>query len=119
VSDAVVFKRPMVRIDLAGCYALIWERSPDAANRFHQAAEATLIGLAKTPGIGEPYQVANPQLIGLRCARVRRFKNYLILYQPPDTELEASGFEVQPSRLRPEGPATNQPRASPWDRFER
>ena len=35
--------------------------------------------------------------------------------QRPDTELEASGFEGEPSRLRPEGAATNQPRASPWD----
>jgi len=34
------------------------------------------------PGIGEPYQVANPQRVGLRCAHVRRFKNYLIYYRP-------------------------------------
>ena len=54
MSDAIVFKRPMARIDLAGCYAHIWERSPDAANRFHQAKKATLIGLAKTPHHGIP-----------------------------------------------------------------
>ena len=42
MSNAVVLKRPIARIDLAGCYAHIWERSPDAANRFRQAAEATL-----------------------------------------------------------------------------
>ena len=64
MSDAIVLKRPIVRIDLAGCYAHIWERSPDAANRFRQAAEATLTALAKTPGIREPYQVANAQLVG-------------------------------------------------------
>jgi toxin ParE1/3/4 len=82
MSDAIVLKRSIVRIDLAGCYAHIWEDSPDAANRFRHAAEATLTALAKTPGLGEPYQVANPQLVGLRCARVRRFKNYLIFYRP-------------------------------------
>jgi toxin ParE1/3/4 len=82
MSDAIVLKRPIVRIDLAGCYAHIWEHSPDSANRFRHAAEATLTALAKTPGIGEPYQATNPHLAGLRRARVRRFKNYLIFYRP-------------------------------------
>ena len=37
------------------------------------------------------------------------------LKQRPDTELGTSGIEVEPSRIRPEGAVTNQPRASPWD----
>jgi toxin ParE1/3/4 len=82
MSDPIILKRPLVRIDLAGCYAYIAERSPDAASRFRRAAEATIVSLAKTPGIGEPYRIANPRLAGLRCARVRRFKNYLIFYRP-------------------------------------
>jgi hypothetical protein len=35
--------------------------------------------------------------------------------QRPNMEREATGFEVEPARLRPKGAATNQPRASPWD----
>jgi len=34
--------------------------------------------------------------------------------QRPDAELETSGIEVEPSRIRPLGAVTNQPRASPW-----
>ncbi len=82
MSEPIVLKKPLVRIDLAGCYAYIWERSPDAAGRFRQAAEATFTALAKSPGIGEVYKVNNPRLEGLRCTNVRRFKNYLIFYLP-------------------------------------
>jgi len=82
MSDPIVLKKPLVRIDLAGCYAYIADRSPDAANRFRQAAETTFAALAKSPGIGERYQIANPRLEGLRCASVRRFKNFLIFYRP-------------------------------------
>ena len=82
MSDPIILRKPLVRIDLAGCYAYVWERSPDAANRFRQAAETTIAALARTPGIGEPYPVANPRLAGLRCARVRRFKNHFISYRP-------------------------------------
>jgi toxin ParE1/3/4 len=37
--------------------------------------------LAKSPGIGELYNVTNPRLEGLRCTQVRRFKKYLIFYR--------------------------------------
>ncbi len=82
MSDPIILKGPLDRIDLAGCYAHIWERSPNTANRFRQAAEASFAALAKSPGIGEPYRVNNPRLEGLRCTNVRRFKNDLIFYRP-------------------------------------
>jgi len=82
MSDAIALKKPQARIDLAGCYAYIGERNPDAARRFRQAAEATFKALARTPGIGAPYKVANPRLQGLRCTGVRRFRNYVIFYLP-------------------------------------
>lgn len=34
------------------------------------------------PTIGAHYEVVNPRLQGLRCARVRRFRNYLVFYRP-------------------------------------
>jgi plasmid stabilization system protein ParE len=66
MSDAVVLKKPRARINLAGCYAYIAERNPDAAHRFRQAAEATFAAPAKSPGIGAPYPVADPRLRGRR-----------------------------------------------------
>ena len=51
MSDPIILRKPLVRIDLAGCYAYIWERSPDAANRFRQAAETTFAALGACPRI--------------------------------------------------------------------
>jgi toxin ParE1/3/4 len=82
MSDPIVLKKPRSRIDLAVHYSFIGERSLDAARRFREAVEATLIAVAKSPGIGEPFAVANPQLHGLRCARVKRFRKHLIFYRP-------------------------------------
>jgi toxin ParE1/3/4 len=96
MSDPIILKKPLVRIDLAGCYAYIAERSPDAASRFRPAAEATFAALAKTPGIGEPDRIANPRLAGLRCARVRRFNNYLIFYRPIPGGSTSSGSCTPP-----------------------
>ena len=87
MNDPVILKKPAARIDLAGCYAYIGERNPDAARRFRLAAEATFAALACSPGIGAPYEVANPRLQGLRSAQVRRFRNYLIFY----TSVRAGG----------------------------
>ena len=70
MNDPVILKKPAARIDLAGCYAYIGDRNPDAARRFRLAAEATFAALARTPGIGAPYEVANARLQGLRSAQV-------------------------------------------------
>ena len=87
MNDPVILKKPAARIDLTGCYAYIGARNPDAARRFRLAAEATFAALACSPGIGAPYEVANPRLQGLRSAQVRRFRNYLIFY----TSVRAGG----------------------------
>ncbi|MGO9467808.1 MAG: type II toxin-antitoxin system RelE/ParE family toxin [Isosphaeraceae bacterium] len=89
MSDPVILKKPAARVDLAGCYAYIGERNTDAARRFRLAAETTFTALARMPGIGAPYELANPRLRGLRSAQVRRFRNYLIFYLPV-----AGGIEV-------------------------
>ena len=82
MKAGVVRKRPLARLDLADCYAYIGERNPDAARRFRQAAESSFETLAKVPGLGAPYEVANARLAGLRFSQVKRFKNYLIFYVP-------------------------------------
>ena len=38
------------------------------------------------PGIGEPWQSANPRLAGLRVCRVEGFEKHLIFYRPADEE---------------------------------
>jgi toxin ParE1/3/4 len=81
MSDVVVFTKPRARIDFAQYYAYLGIKSPDAARRFLQAAEATFLALARTPGMGTPNEVSNPRLEGLRCPRVRRFRNSLIFYR--------------------------------------
>ena len=76
------------RIDLAGFYAYIGERSLESARRFRKAANETFVALARSPGIGEPYEIANPRFEGLRCARVRRFRSCLSFYRPIEGGIE-------------------------------
>jgi toxin ParE1/3/4 len=88
MNGGLVRKRPLSRVDLIGCLAYLGERSPDAARRFRQAAEETFTSLAMQPGIGSPFEVADPRLAGLRCSRVRRFPKYLIFYLPIEGGIE-------------------------------
>ena len=80
----MILKRPAARVDLAAHYAYIGERNLKAAHRFRLNAETTLSALARTPGMGEPYETGDARLSGLRCFRVKRFRNYLIFYLPLD-----------------------------------
>lgn len=89
MNRPIVRKTPRARVDLAGCYACIDRRSPEAARRFRQEAEATIAALAASPELGVAYPVSDPRLAGLRCLRVPRFKNYLICYLP-----NAGGIDV-------------------------
>jgi plasmid stabilization system protein ParE len=57
MTDPVILKKPAARIDLAGCYAYLGERNPEAARRFRLAAEATFLALARMPGTGAPYEL--------------------------------------------------------------
>lgn len=82
MSKQVILKTLAARLDLAGCYAYIGEHNSGAAHRFRLAAEQTFEALARTPGIGAPYETSNPRLAGLRCAQVGRFRNYVIFYRP-------------------------------------
>ncbi len=82
MSDPIVLKKPRARIDPAACYVYLGERNPDSARRFRLAAEATFALLARMPGTGAPFEVDNHRLKGLRCSRVRRFRNYLVFYLP-------------------------------------
>jgi toxin ParE1/3/4 len=88
VSRAVV-KRPRAVADLIGCYAYLGEKASDAtADRFLTAVEKTLGLLARSPGIGAPYETNNPHLTGLRSVSVSRFKSFILFYQVFDDRIE-------------------------------
>lgn len=84
MNEPTILKTPLARIDLAACWAYIAERNPDTAHRFRLAAEVTFVAMARMPNASAPYGVKNPRLLGLRCSRVRRFRNDLIFYRPID-----------------------------------
>ncbi len=80
--DPVILKTPPARFDLASHFAYLGERNLKSAKRFLVNAEATFAALARTPGMGAPYRVNDPRLAGLRCCRVKQFKNHVIFYRP-------------------------------------
>jgi toxin ParE1/3/4 len=82
MTEPIVLKKLYARIDLAACYAYIGERNLDAAYRFRRNAEATFTALARNPGMGEPYELGDPSLAGLRCHRIKKFRSYLVFYLP-------------------------------------
>jgi toxin ParE1/3/4 len=88
MNEPIILKKPIARIDLAVCYGYIGERNPGMAHRFRLNAEATFAALARNPGLGESYQVDEPRLTGLRCDRIKRFKNYLVFYLPLDNGID-------------------------------
>ena len=88
MTEPIVLKRPIARIDLAVCYGHLGERNPATAHRFRLNAEATFSKLASNPGLGEPYRVSDRRLAGLRCSRIKRFKNHLVFYLPLENGIE-------------------------------
>jgi hypothetical protein len=52
MSDPIVLKTPLARIDLTACFAYIGERSLDSAHRFRLAAETTDHADPRLRGLG-------------------------------------------------------------------
>ena len=76
----------------------------DVAERYADAVEATLNGLAKTPGIGRPRFINWAELSGIRSGRVQRpYNRHLIFYRFDDRTLFAErvlhGARDLPRRL--------------------
>ena len=44
--------------------------------------------LSGMPGIGSPYETANPRLAGLRCVRISGFPRYLVFYRSLEENIE-------------------------------
>ena len=63
-------------------------RSPQASERFLDSVEVTISQLAKRPGIGASVECVRPELAGLRCSPILRFKNHLIFYLSREDGIE-------------------------------
>jgi toxin ParE1/3/4 len=75
-------------LDLDDCFAYIAQDNMDMALQFFDAARQTFSQVAKTPGIGSPYQVENTLLLGLRKWKIQGFGKYLIFYLTQDESIE-------------------------------
>lgn len=64
--------------------------SLEAAVRFLENTESTLLDLAECPSAGNPFESAHPNLENLRFRRVKGFPNHVIFY----IEHNSSAIEV-------------------------
>jgi toxin ParE1/3/4 len=78
----IVRRRPQAQLDLADYATRIARENPEAAQRFLDAAQATVQTLLAMPEMGSPCQFQNPKLHGVRRWAVKGFAKYLIFYQP-------------------------------------
>jgi toxin ParE1/3/4 len=87
VNRAIIRLRP-AEFDLLDIFVYLGRKSPQAADRFFEAAERTFVQLAAQPGIGAPHPTGNPRLADLRVSPVTRFRSYLVFYRATDDRLE-------------------------------
>jgi toxin ParE1/3/4 len=86
----IVQTRATALMDLEEIAEYIGRSNPLAALRFLDAFDQTAAALAAVPALGAPHESDHPRLRNVRVRAVKRFKNYLIFYQPI-----AGGIEVQ------------------------
>lgn len=85
---AKVILSPDVEEDLLVIADYIADDSPDAADRFIEAAYGTFTRLFRFPGMGRPRKFRASRLKGLRSFRVADFEEYLIFYSPTADRIE-------------------------------
>lgn len=80
--------RPKASQDLDEQFAYIAETDLEAAFRFFDAARLTFAQIARMPGMGSLYPVANQRLQGMRKWAVKGFRRYIIFYCDCDNAVE-------------------------------
>lgn len=78
----MILKRRQATLSIIEQAYWIAEDSPEAADRFIDAAEASFSFLEKSPEIGREYEAKNKRLSGVRVWRVSGFEKHLIFYRP-------------------------------------
>jgi plasmid stabilization system protein ParE len=79
---------PLAEADLDGYAHRIAMDNLDAALRLYDCTAETYRMLAETPYMGLSYRTAKPGLQGVRYFPIRDFANYLVFYQPLETEID-------------------------------
>ena len=80
----LIVKSALALADLEEQSEFLRQSSPTSALRFLDEAEATFRRLAMMPGLGERFEVDNPDLHGLRRASISGFRNHIVYYRAPD-----------------------------------
>lgn len=83
-----IFVRHDAELDAFGYFEFLDQRNPEAALRFLQAIDQTVMGLAEHPLKGRLRKFRGPDLKGIRSWRVDGFENYLIFYRLTESRLE-------------------------------
>jgi len=95
------------RRELLDHYEYIGRDNPSAAERFYDAAEATMEFLAEWPGLGRRWESSRTEVTNVRLKSIRGFRNYLIFYSPIENGIRVlhvfHGAQDIRSRLEPEG----------------
>ncbi len=80
--------RQAAREDLIESYLSIGLDSPDAAERFLQAAEESCDALADMPEIGHRWESEHHRLQDVRVWHVKGFENWLIFYRLTENDVD-------------------------------
>lgn len=76
-----ILKKPAAWQDLVDHVDFLSGHSPDAANRFIDAAEATLSFLAENPLLGGLCAFDHPEARGLRRWSIHGFRHHVVFYR--------------------------------------
>lgn len=80
--------RQAAREDLIESYLFIGLDSPDAAERFLQAAEESCDALADMPEIGHRWDSEDERLQDVRVWHVKGFESWLIFYRVTEEQVD-------------------------------
>lgn len=81
-------RRPRAVTDIIEIADYIAADSPEAAERFLAAAEATFQGLLEMPGLGKMTDFPEPEFTGMRSWAVRGFPKHLVFYRETSDGVE-------------------------------
>ena len=84
-----VFKHRKFKRDALEIFVFIGEQNLDAAERFLRALNADLTKLAEMPGMGAIRHFSDPRLKDVRSWPVTGFRDYLLVYRPAASRIEA------------------------------
>ena len=83
-----IVRRPRAAEDVESHAMYIADGSIDAALRFLERAEQTIMGLALFPASGAPFASSATELVGMRTKLVKDFPNHVVFYIEHEATIE-------------------------------